>query len=294
MPNVRKFYLESAAGERFGLNGERGVWYTEPEGYGFEMETEYLSLGNGFFAPLLDEDEAEPQTQVPKTGTLIFDRPAYQNYRIFVDWALSAGSLRLIYVPYGEAEASARVVIQSLLKDELDKVRLLNSEVELLPLSPWERGQPAAMSAAAASSAARYSGRYSGRYGQDAAGLLSVRIPAAGHLPGAVLLRYAGGITDPEIRVTGAVSGKVYGLCKLTAVIPSGAVLEYSSRPDAAAIRKLNADGSVSGLLEALTDPGDWPYASLPTDEDCVLSVSSAAPFNGSAELTVYRYYRTV
>lgn len=294
MPNVRKFYLESAAGERYGLNGERGVWYTEPSGYGFEMETEYYSLGNGFFAPLLDADKAEPMTQVPKGGVLKFDRPAYQNYRIFVDWALAAGALSLIYVPYGEAEARARVSIQSLLKDELDKVRLLNSDVELLPLSPWERGQPAAMSAETASAAARYSGRYPGRYGQDAAGLLSVRIPAAGHLPGAVLLRYAGGITNPVIRATGAQSGKVCGLCALSAVIPAGAVLEYSSRPDAMAIRQRNADGSVTDLLEALPDVGDWPYVKVPVDEDCVLSISSAAPFNGSAELTVYRYYRTV
>ena len=262
MPNVRKFYLASSSGERFGLNGERGVWYTEPEGYGFEMETEYLALGNGFFVPLLDEGEAEPLAQVAKVGTLKFERPAYQNYRSFVDWALAAGSLELIYVPYGEAEARAGVSIRSLQKGERDKVRLLHAPVELLPLTPWSRGSDTEMNMSAGAGS-RYSGRYPGRYGQDAAGQLSARLSAAGHIPGAVLLHYSGGITDPEIRLTGAESGKVFGLCKLSASIPSGAVLEYSSREDAAAIRQLNADGSVTDLLEALTDPGPWPYARL-------------------------------
>lgn len=293
MSNIRKFYLSSASGELFALNGERGVWYTEPEGYGFELETEYLSLGDGFYAPLLDEDETEPQAQVAKVGTLTFDRPAYQNYRIFVDWVFAAGSLELVYVPFGEEAARAHVAIRSLQKGELDKVRLLHTPVELVPLSPWSRGADADLTLSAAS-AARYSGRYPGRYGQDAAGLMSARLPAAGHIPGAVSLRYSGGISDPEIRLTGARSGQVYGLCRLTAQIPVGAVLEYSSRKNDSYIRQLNADGSVTDLLQALTDPGVWPYARLPVDEDSILTVRSAAPFSGVATLSVYHYYRTV
>lgn len=294
MPNIRKFYLVSAAGDRFPLQGERGVWLTDPEGLGFETETEYLPLGDGFYAPMLDTDASEPLTQVPVAGTLIFDRPAYQNYRILVDWALAAGSLSLVYVPRGEAEASRAVRLSSLLKDELDEVQLLHSPVELLPLSPWSRGEAAAMALSTAASSARYPGRYPGRYGQDAAGLMSARLPAVGHLPGAVLLRYSGGITDPEIRLTGARSGVVYGRCKLSAVIPVGAVLEYSSTPDGAGIRQRNADGSVLNLLSALPDPGPWPYVRLPVDEDSILTVSSPAPFSGAAQLTVYHYYRTV
>ena len=50
--SIRQFALENAAGQRFGLNGERGVWFTAPEGLGYELAPPSGDLGRGFFVTL--------------------------------------------------------------------------------------------------------------------------------------------------------------------------------------------------------------------------------------------------
>ena len=293
MPNIRKFYLQNAAGARFGLNGERGVYFTAPAGLGYELEPPFADLGRGFFAPL--DEIAEPQGSLE--GDLVIVRPAYENYRALVDWIAAAGSLLLIYCPYGDAEFQKAVSISHLQKGELDKTRLLTAPVGFNALTPWRKPTPteiAMTTEAQTGSRPRYSGRYPGRYGKDAFGTMAANIAAAGHIPGAVLLRYSGGITDPEIRLSGASTGKVYGICRLTGVsIPSGSVLEFSTLWEDSYVRRIGADGSVTDLLQYL-DISQDPFFHCPTDEASILTVESDSPFSGSAELLVYAYYRTV
>ena len=292
MPNERIFALQNAAGARFGLNGELGVWLTEPEGLGYELSPPYGDLGLGFFYAL--DEELEPQGSV--NGTLIFGWPAYANYRNFVDWVAAAGSLLLIYKPYGDEEYQKAVSVSYLQKGELDKAACLHVPAEFTSRSPWRRPIPTeiTMDNGEDRPRARYSGRYPGRYGGDAAGAMSARIHAVGHIPGALLLRYTGAITGPEIRLTGAQSGKVYGICRLNGLtLAAGDVLELSTRPEAAYVRRTAADGTVTSLLPYV-DISQDPYPRVPTDEDSVLTVTSDATFTGSAELLVYSYYRTV
>lgn len=292
MPTIRKFYLENAAGERFGLQGEAGVYFTEPAGLGYELDPPFADLGRGFFSPL--DEELEPQGSV--TGTLKFVPPAYSHYRALVDWIASAGSLLLIYCPFGSEEFQKAVSVEYLQKGELDKTRLLSSPVSFFGHSPWRRPVPAeiAMDSGEGQTRARYSGRYPGRYGGDAAGAMSARISAAGHLPGAVLLRYHGAVTGPEIRLTGAVSGEVYGIARLPgASLQTGDTLELCTLWEDSYVRKISASGAVTDLLPFL-DISQDPFFHLPTDEDAVLTMESDAAFSGSAELLAYYYFRTV
>lgn len=292
MPTYRKFYFENAAGERFGLQGERGVYLTAPEGLGYELEPVFGDLGHGFFATL--DDRAEPQGVV--AGTLIFTPPAYAGFRALADWIAAAGSLLLIYCPFGAEEYQRPVAVQYLNKGELTKTRLLEVPVALFKLSPWRRPVPTeiAMDSGEDRPRARYPGRYPGRYGGDSAGAMSATITAAGHLPGAVLLRYHGAISSPEIRLTGAVSGTVYGICRLTgASLQATDTLELSTLPGDSHVRKIDASGAVTDLL-SFVDLSQEPFFSLPTDEAATLTVESDSVFSGSAELLAYYFFRTV
>lgn len=293
MPNIRKFYFENAAGERFGLQGERGVFLTVPEGLGYELDPPWADLGRGFFSPL--DEIAEPQGSV--AGELVFVPSAYANYRTLMDWLASAGSLLLIYCPYGDAEFQKRVSVQYVQKGELDKTRLLHCPFSLISRSPWRRPVPTEISMDAEETGGytpRYPGTYPGRYGKDAQGSMSARIAAAGHIPGAVLLRVFGGITDPEIRLTGLTTGTVYGICRLTgATVGASEVLELSTLWEDSYVRKIAADGQETDLLPFL-DISQEPFFHAPTDEASSLTVQSDSPFSGSGELLVYAYYRTV
>lgn len=293
MARVRQFWLQNAAGDRFGLNGESGAWMTLPEGLGFELSPPFGDLGRGFFAPL--DEIAEPQGTV--AGELVFTPPAYANYRAFVNWIAAAGSLLLIYCPYGDEEYQKRVYVESIGKGELDKTRLLHCPCSFFGLTPWRRPVPTEISMDTqepGGSRPRYSGRYPGRYGKDAHGTMSARIAASGHIPGAVLLRIYGGIEDPEIRLTGLDSGTVYGICRLQDVsIASTEVLELSTDWEDSYVRKISATGETEDLLPYL-DISQDPYFHQPTDEASVLTVASDSPFSGSAELLGYSYFRTV
>ena len=187
--------------------------------------------------------------------------------------------------------------MESVGKSELDKARLLHCPVSFFGLTPWRRPVPTEISMDTQDPGGYrppYSGRYPGRYGKDAHGTMSARIAASGHIPGAVLLRIYGGIEDPEIRLTGVDSGKVYGICRLQEVsIGSTEVLELSTDWEDSYVRKISATGETEDLLPYL-DISQDPYFHQPTDEASVLTVQSDSPFSGSAELLVYSYFRTV
>lgn len=293
MAKVRKFYLQNAAGDRIGLLGESGAYLTVPEGLGYELDPPWADLGRGFFQPL--DETYEPQGGI--AGELVFIPPAYANYRSFVNWLASAGSLLLIYCPFGDQEFQRVVSVEYLQKGELDKTKLLHCPVSFKALSPWRLPTPTEISMVSHSASGvrpSYPGRYSGRYGLDRDGTMAAKIPAIGHIPGSVLLRIRGAIVNPVIRLAGADSGTLFGLCRLTgASLGASDVLELSTAWDDSYIRKIAADGETTDLLPWLDISGE-PFFHVPTTEATVLTVKSDGTFAGSAELLVYSYYRTV
>ena len=87
MRRIRKVYLQNAAGDRWGLNGENGVYVSSLAGFGYTLSPTYADLTRGFF--LAVSGESEPQGTVP--FTVYFTRNAYAVYQSFVDWLAAAG-----------------------------------------------------------------------------------------------------------------------------------------------------------------------------------------------------------
>lgn len=293
MKNIRKIFLRNAAGETYGLMGENGVYASGLSGLGFTLSPTFADLGRGFFIPV--SDESEPQGTVSITVT--FTRNPYPEYRNFVNWISAAGTLTLVYNPTGNQEFYREVVVNFLQKGELTKVGWLEVPCSVYCCTPWYQPSPTTLhlSNTANSVRKRYSYRYAVdlRYGLDSSAALAGTIAGAGHIPGAIELTYYGAIINPQIRLTGNLSGKTYGICRIAVVLNSGDTLKLSTRHDNAYAKRINAAGVETDLLDVL-DLSTEPFFHIPIDEPCTVSVEADSQFSGDADLTVYYYFRSV
>ena len=108
---MRKFYLENEIGSRLPLNGEKGIFLSNPAGLGMTMPSDFADIHYGFFREV--SKNTEPQSTV--TCDLVFiGEEAYADYRSFVDWCSGSASLHLIYKPYGNTEFYRDVYISYL------------------------------------------------------------------------------------------------------------------------------------------------------------------------------------
>lgn len=303
---MRKFYLENANGDRIGLNGESGIRLGNPAGLGVRMENTYSEIGNGFL-----QLEHKKVKKEPFTCDLTFTRSAYSRYRQFVNWVAAAGTLYLIYKPFGDTEYYSRVELEYLTKDELSHGKWLVVPCALKMLTSWYVAEPTELTITTEDANEKrygwdeeeqdYCYTYSDdlHYGSDADGLLSVRIAPSGHAPAELVLRCYGELVNPTIRLVGLTTGTVYGICSLSSEMDAAATfgptdtLELSTREEDSHVVKIAADGTRTDLLGAV-DPSQEIYFKAPTTETVELTLESDAVFTGSASLQVYYYFWSV
>lgn len=293
MRRIRKLSLQNKAGARWPMNGEKGVYVSSLAGFGLTLSPTYADLTRGFFLSV--GGESEPQGTVP--FTIYFTRNAYAVYQSFVDWLAAAGTITLCYDPTGTQEYWRDVAINFLQKGELNEVGWLEVPCSFYATTPWYRPVPTTLSLenTGMDESKRYDFTYDDDliYGEDSTSSLSGELTGGGHVPGSLELIFYGAITNPKIRLVGNVSGKTYGLCSVTAVLGASDRLKFSSRYEQSYVRKVAADGTETDLLDAL-DLSTTPFPHLPVDEPCTISIEADAAFTGSADLTVYYYYRSV
>lgn len=293
MRRIRKLYLQNAAGERYGLNGEQGTYASLLAGFGFTLSPIFADLSRGFWVPV--SDESEPQNAIPFTVT--FTRNPYDAYMAWVDWINAAGTVTIVYNPTGKHEFCRDVAINTIQKGELNAVGWLEVPCSFYCITPWYSPTPTSLilDAAAAGNNKRYDYRYTSelKYGSDSAAAFSRTIAGAGHIPGALDLEYHGGITNPRIRLTGNQSGKTYGICSVAAVLLPTDTLKISTRYENSYVRKISAAGEETDLLDVL-DLSTEPFFHIPVDESCTISIEADAAFSGVADMLIYYYYRSV
>ena len=290
---IRKLYFQNAAGQRWGLNGDRGVYAHALAGFGFSLSPSFADLSRGFFIPV--SDEAEPQNTLP--FTLTFTRNPYETYEALVNWIAAAGSVTVVYNPYGKQEFCRDVSVNFFQKGEKNEVGWLECPCSFFCNTPWYLPTPTVLDLGSAGkdNRKRYSYRYTKnlRYGQNSAATLSGTIAGAGHIPGSLDLTYRGAITNPSIRLVGNVSGKTYGVCSVTTVLSPSDTLVFSSRYEDSHVKRIAAGGAETDLLDAL-DLSSTPFFHIPVDEPCTISIEADSTFSGSADLLIYYYYRSV
>lgn len=291
MKKIRTVFLQNSRGERYGLNGEHGVYVSDLSGLGLAASPAFAQLDHGFYLPI----QTDTVPQAAPSGTLWFTQHPYEEYQRFTGWLASAGALRLIYNPTWTQEYSMDVTINSLQKGELDSVGWLSCPGAFFACSPWYREAGSRILPETAASVRRYDYTYDAdlHYGSGSDASLSAVIPGIGHLPGAFRLQFAGRLTNPVIQLVGSLSGKLYGRCIIPGEIHENERLDYSCKYEDSHAYKLTANGEIADLLDEL-DLQANPFPKLSLNEPCILSVSSESPISGPAELTVWHYYRSV
>lgn len=290
---IRKIAFRNAAGQEYGLNGEKGVYASGLSGLGFTLSPTFADLNRGFFLPV--NDESEPQGTLP--FTLHFTRNPYKTYKALVDWLTAASTVTIVYDPTGEQAYYRDVTVNFLQKGELNGVGWLEVPCSLFCCTPWYLPVPTTLvlEAGGTDESKRYDYSYTEelRYGTDSSASLTGTIAGAGHIPGSLELTYYGAITNPRIRLTGDISGKTFGVCSVSAVLGATDVLKFSSRYEDSYVKRIAADGTVTDLLDAL-DLSSIPFFHIPVNEPCTISVEADSAFTGYADLKVYYYYRSV
>ena len=290
---IRKLYLQNAAGQRWGLNGDRGVYAHALAGFGFTLSPSFADLSRGFFVSVSDEEE--PQNTLPFTITFV--RKPYETYEALVNWLAAAGTITIVYDPAGRQEYCRDVSINFVQKGEKNEVGWLECPCSFFCKTPWYLPAPTIldMGGGDRDDRKRYNYRYTKalRYGQNRLGVASSLIAGAGHIPGALELTYRGAITNPRIRLVGNVSGKTYGICSVSVVQSPTDTLKFSSRYENSYVKRIAADGNETDLLDAL-DLSSTPFFHIPVDEPCTISVEADSTFSGAADLRIFYYYRSV
>nr|DAK94688.1 MAG TPA: Baseplate protein [Caudoviricetes sp.] len=290
---MRRFYFQNSAGEKWPLNGERGVYLTEPQGLGATLSPVFADLQYGFFEPVADA--AEPQSTV--TGTLVFVRPTpYQTYRQLLQWI--GTEVTICYVPTPGTTYYRDLSINYVQKGELTELGWLECPFSFFATGPWYVGDVSTLRIGSDSSDGtpkRYDYAYEAdlRYGSDAVYSLSGTIYNRGQLPGVVDLVYTGAVINPRIRLIGEVTGRVYGLCSAEASLVDTDTLHYTNDYRSAVLQRIPADGVVEDLLDTL-DLSTDPFSRLPVSEPVVIEMVSDTALTGQASVKVYSYWRTV
>lgn len=343
---MRKFYLEDAGGSRLPLNGEDGIFATDPAGLGTTANGEYADIRNGFFLGV--NPDAEPQGSISLTLHLLKPQP-YARYQGLMRWLSRAvAPLCLVYEPIESsansdtaAQAAAigglmtfdidadgwlilvgsigasefqtdqagwlllatpgaeyfrQVNVAYITKTELEATGHLKCNLSLSPLSPWYKPQPMTLEiATGGSDELRFDFSFTSalHFGIDSTAQAAAEIPAGGDVPASLVVTAPGPITDPVITLRGASSGRIYGRCAVSAEIPSGASLIWSTRYRDSFVRYVDQDGLQTDLLDA-ADISREIFPRVPLDESAILELDADSTLSGAPSVSVYYYFRSV
>lgn len=290
---IRKLYFQNASGQRWGLNGETGVYCTDLAGFGISLVPALANLGRGFF----DEDLSSADVQFDIPFTLVFTKDPYDTYQMLIDWLAAAETVTIVYNPTGKQEYCRDVVVNFMQKGELTRVGWLEVPSSFCCITPWYFPFPTQMTVrnSGKDERKRYTYKYSDtlKYGMDSSAALSTTIAGAGHIPAAIELSYYGSIKNPQIKLSGNISGRTLGVCSVAAVLEDTDVLKLSTKYEGSFVKKISAVGLETDLLDAV-DLSLMPFFRVPVNEPCTVSIESDDSFSGVAELLVYYYYRSV
>ena len=289
---IRKLYFQNASGDRWGLNGEKNVYASSLSGFGVALEPSAANIGHGFF-PLTD-DVTEPQNSL--AFTLTFTQSPYETYHQLMNWLATAGTIMIVYTPYGNQEYFRDVAVNFIEKSELTQTAWLEAPCSFRCLAPWRQPSPASIEKFGSfrPRRKRYGYQYFDlRYGSDRPGSLVATIAPSGQIPAALDVRYSGAAQQPRISLVGNNSGKTYGVCAVNTSLEAGDTLLYSSRYDGAYVRKVSAAGVESDLIDAV-DLSGGPFFRIPVHEPCTLYIEASGAVTGAAKVTVHYYYRSV
>lgn len=291
---MRQFYLINADGQKYNLiNDMTRAFLWQPSGLGFQYDKDYME-SDGFF---FEMNSAVSQTA--KTGTLVFFKDPYTQYKAFMDYVSSSEGLRLAYSPKGNTWYYVDIDIEYVEKSEILENGTLQCSISMLPKTPmylpYELNID--LSGDLGSSIKQYGGvnyayKYDYTYSNTAvAGEIEFEIPA--QMDSGLEITIYGAISSPVMEFYA--SGEKIGEIDLSSIsVLAGDYVKYSSIPTSAGIYQ-----SVSGVVDDITEQiglnADYPSFFLLPPNQTIKAVLQADVLTGtSASIKVYEYFMSV
>lgn len=286
---MRKFNIKNEYGETINLMGNSFFLYS-PDGFGFAENIEYYE-SDGWFI-----ETARQQSQVEKTAVLVF-KPgdAYSNYFEFANWIFAAKELTFGYNP-NDTWFYVDIDVVRMDKSEINANGLLEIPMVFAPKSPFYLAQTTniEINGDISESGKVYTYTYPYIYTDTSrAGVAELNLQA--QMPGDFSIRIPGAILAPVITAKNLSTGEVLGRVDLSSVyIPAGSVLSFSTVPKSAGAKIITGD-----VVEDLTnfinlDPNYKTFFKIPANANVEIAITAESLENVTAELRIYRYFRTV
>lgn len=291
---MRQFYLINADGQKYNLiNDMTRAFLWQPSGLGFQYDKDYME-SDGFF---FEMNSAVSQTA--KTGTLVFFKDPYTQYKAFMDYISSSEGLRLAYSPKGNTWYYVDIDIEYVEKSEIEENGTLQCSISMLPKTPmylpYELNID--LSGDLGTSIKQYGGvnyayKYDYTYSNTAvAGEIEFEIPAQMNSGMEIIIN--GEISAPVVEVY-AEDEKIGEIDLSSISILAGDYVKYSSIPTSAGIYQ-----SVSGVVDDITEQiglnADYPtFFMLPPNKSIRVVLSADVLTGTSASIKVYEYFMSV
>ena len=284
---MRKFsiYLDGIEQK---LNGENGIWFTNPEGLGATLNPAMVNLRNGFFRTAAEDIIP----QVPIVGTLTFKPTTlglialtpYDYYRVFEHSLVTAQTIEIGYTPTTNAaptEYRIRVALNYITKTEM-RGNWLSCPVSFSPLTPWYLETPVSINFEPAYGGPIVVAKINAR-ASDVPAAIKVDITASNAVGNVYLRLDTHGTTDYKQLV--ALEG---------VILPSGGgSISYSSSYGDSHITADDGN-TITDLVNILNVASD-PWIRIPTGNEYDLSIiGTGLTLSDTYTLKVYSYYRSV
>ncbi len=284
---VRKFGLINEYGQTFSLMDIKNYCLlTEPNGLGYEYNTEYEKVGNAFMQNIRTLEQGSI------TGTVNFLN--YENYAKLVNYLEDSEELKLHYViPYPNNQTKEYyrdIKLRNLSKSEIQANGVISEQITFECISLWYSINESNYFIQAGEDEIRWNFMWDSRFMSYNA--RSLNIVNTGHTEASIKLSIDGEVVNPELVLI--VEGVEVQRIPFTCSIREFEKFEYSSKDGDSYVRKRNTDGTYTDLFNlSVLEFNNNNVLKLPKGKSCEIQMLADDDIQ-KAKLQVFIYYKSV
>ncbi len=285
--DIRNFYFENETGKRIDCQKvDGGLFLYNVSGLGYEENIEYERIGNTF----VQTNKQLVQNTI--TGDLEFYNMSYDEYCNFVDFILTANSLRLIYVPKksNRIEYYRDIDVCKIEKTEEDEYKTLTCPIDIKCKSLWYEENKVIYTTKSEEGEIVWDFEWDSKFSDY--NVRSRECINKGHVEAPVEIVVNGPIVNLKILLL--VEGELVQEVPIKTTIKKYEKILYGTRENNFYINKENTDGTLTSLFSLdYIDFENDNVIRIPKNRSCQLKLTAENEIL-SAEITILPQYITV
>lgn len=285
--DIRNFYFENETGKRIDCQKVNGnLFLHNVSGLGYEENIEYEQVGNTF----VQTNKELVQNTI--NGELEFYDMTYDEYCDFVDFILTATSLRLIYVPKksNRIEFYRDIDVCEIDKTEEDDYNILTCPITVKCKSLWYKENTTIYKIEPIEDEIRWDFKWDSKFTDyDTRSLNYIN---KGHIEAPILVEIDGHIVNPKMELY--VEGELHQTVTFNIEIQEFEKLLYGTKENEFYINKQNTNGTIKSLFNLdVIDFENDNVIRFPKNRSCELRITADNEVL-NAKVTILAYYKAV